>query len=201
MNMLVILAGGKSSRMGKDKVFLPLQNGESFLAHLYQNAIDVFDRVLISAGSSAHGDQIRAFFPETAIITDRYPEQGPMGGIVSVYEERHPETFAVIPADVPLADMDALAFLYEHCGSDACIYTAEGDRPEPLIAAYGTAFLEKLSAMRKEGNYRIRDAFSEKTQFFSAADLCLHLHGKEETALQKAFRNINTAEDYRKYIT
>lgn len=201
MNTLVILAGGKSSRMGKDKVFLPLQNGESFLAHLYRNAEAVFDHVLISAGSSVHTDQIRALFPEAEIIPDRYPEQGPMGGIVSVYEERHPKTFAVIPGDVPFADMDVLAFLYEHCGDDACIYAAEDGRPEPLIAAYGTAFLEKLSAMRKEGNYRIRDAFSENTQFFSAADLCLHLHGKEETALRKAFCNVNTEEDYRKYIT
>lgn len=201
MNTLVILAGGKSSRMGTDKVFLPLQNGESFLAHLYRNAKAVFDRVLISAGSSAHTDQIRALFPEAEIIPDRYPEQGPMGGIVSVYEECHPEKFAVIPADVPFADMDALALLYDLCGDDACVYSAEEDRPEPLIAAYGTTALEKLSAMRKEGRYRIRDAFSERTKFFSAGDLCMHLRGKEETALRNAFCNINTTEDYRKHIT
>ena len=57
MNALVILAGGKSSRMGKDKTFLPYQ-GTTFLGYLLQKADGIFDRVLISVGSREHGNAI-----------------------------------------------------------------------------------------------------------------------------------------------
>ena len=52
MRTIVILAGGQSRRMGEDKIFLPYRDA-SFLEHLVKRASDVFDRILISAGSEA----------------------------------------------------------------------------------------------------------------------------------------------------
>ena len=57
MKTLVILAGGKSSRMGNDKTFLSIGE-ESFLVHLLKNASSRFDRLLVSAGSPSHAAQI-----------------------------------------------------------------------------------------------------------------------------------------------
>lgn len=200
MKTLVILAGGKSSRMGKDKVFLPVRQGGTFLGYLYQRASAVFGRVLISAGTAGHADQIRKLLPEAEVIPDAYHEQGPMGGIVTVFEQTGMEKTAVIPADVPFADMEVLAFLYEQCEGDACIYMPEKGLPEPLIGAYGKEILQKMGDLLKNGTRKIRLAFSDRTVFYAEEDILAEFPEKEKAGLQTAFRNINTTEDYTKYI-
>ena len=101
MKTIVLLAGGKSSRMGQDKIFLPYR-GISFLEHLILRSSEVFDHVLISAGSPEHTERIRCFLeasgavPQdliTDIIEDHYDSLGPSGGLMSEIEKAGPENF------------------------------------------------------------------------------------------------------------
>lgn len=214
MKTLVILAGGKSTRMGKDKIFLHIferakpgsgsaregSAGLTFIDYLYQKALPVFDQVLISAGSTEHAEKIEALLPEARIIPDRYESIGPMGGILSVYEETGIERFAVVPADVPGAELRVLSYFWEHCGEESCLLVCEGEM-EPLIAAYGKKTLSRMQELRKDGCYRLRKAFSEGTLLLTEKEIKAALPELSDTDLKKAFTNINTTQEYEAFQT
>ena len=103
MKCLAILAGGKSTRMGQDKVFLGIGE-ESFLERIFRNAVFVFDKIIISTDSEEHAGLIGNLdLKDVAIVTDHYRDCGPMGGLLSVMDEITEDRFAVIPVDVPLS--------------------------------------------------------------------------------------------------
>ena len=86
MKCLVILAGGKSTRMGRDKLFLRIGE-ESFLERIFNNAVFVFDKIIFSTDTEEHGKEILSVIPDAAVIVDRYKDCGPIGGLLTVMEE------------------------------------------------------------------------------------------------------------------
>lgn len=192
MKNLVILAGGKSVRMGKDKVFLPIRD-ETFIERLYASGREYFDRVLISTDTNEHAALIMDVLPkegqrEHEIIIDRYPDRGPLGALCTIFEETDLERFAVIPVDVPNASMD---FLLEQYEKPAPIIIAESDseKYEPLIGIYSReAYPILKEALDRNDNKVIRVIAGH----FEAVKLC--------GELKKAFRNVNTKTDYKELI-
>lgn len=90
----VILAGGKSSRMGEEKAAL-LRNNESMLAYTH--------RILKSAGINrvtVSGDKYD--------VSDIYPNLGPLSGIFSVLKKYQPEAMLIVPIDLPFIDEETL---------------------------------------------------------------------------------------------
>lgn len=185
--------------MGKDKIFLHLHDNETFLEHLYHNASGIFERIIISAGSEGHAAEIQKLLPGAEVVPDQYEEKGPMGGLVSVYEQTGTSRFAVIPVDVPFADMDVLSFFYEHCKDSACVLT-DGEHAEPLIGAYGMQMLKTLKNRLEREDYRMYAALSEDVKYYSFTELQKQITGKTEEELKAAFCNINTESDYRNYV-
>ena len=185
--------------MGKDKIFLHLHDNETFLEHLYHNASGIFERIIISAGNVEHAAEIRKLLPDSEVVPDQYAEKGPMGGLVSVYEQTGVSKFAVIPVDVPFADMDVLAFFFGHCTDSACVLK-EGKYAEPLIGAYGRQMLKTLKRRLEREDYRMYAALSEDVDYYSFTELRAQITGKTEEELKSAFFNINTESDYRNYV-
>ena len=155
MNTLVILAGGKSSRMGNDKTFLPYQ-GTTFLGHLLQKADGIFDQVLISAGSREHGNTIDQWVSKNPllcpglqpeIVIDCYDSIGPMGGLLSIFEQTRLEEFAAVAVDLPEAAMPVLAALLERCRQFASIQASRQMDLQPDL--YGT-YSERQAPVQKE---------------------------------------------------
>ena len=192
MKTLVILAGGLSTRMGRDKALLVI-NGETFIERICRNALIWFDRGIISAGSADHENRLKElpFLRESAVetVTDLYEKRGPLGGIVSVLESTDAESFAVISTDVPGADMEVLLRLYderERLGVKAACLELEG-HVEPLIAAYGRTALPDFKRALEEGNNKIRAALREDDIAVIRAD---------NRDVANAFANINTPKEY-----
>ena len=123
----VVLAGGKSSRMGRDKATLELA-GEPLLLHAR--------KVLLAAGCSRVllSGAPRPNWTEEAII-DVAPESGPVGGIISALraismQSALPMTVVFVPVDTPLLSPELLQDLVKDIGeNDGC--TIE-DAPLPL---------------------------------------------------------------------
>ncbi len=120
MKTLVILAGGKSSRMGTDKTFLEY-NGRTFLQILLDEANKHFGRVIIAGGNKEHALKIYEYIKASGmrasikpeILEDKYDSIGPMGGIMSVFEQTKLREFAVTAVDCPNASMEVLAHLLD----------------------------------------------------------------------------------------
>ncbi|MCF0142007.1 MAG: molybdenum cofactor guanylyltransferase [Parasporobacterium sp.] len=214
MKSLVILAGGKSSRMGQNKVFLEYK-GETFLERIAVNASAFFDRIYISADSEEHISQILAMPRIKELnkkgsfiipICDACQGIGPMGGLMSVMEKASEPLLAVIPVDVPDGDMETLSLMWNEMSAHA--YTKEdttkallladdSGRVEPLIGVYKTAALENFRSLSAKGRYKIVDAFSEGELVpLTEEKLREKYPALAEKDLKKCFCNINTMSDY-----
>jgi molybdopterin-guanine dinucleotide biosynthesis protein A len=131
----LVLAGGQSRRMGRDKALL-LRDGQSQLAHMVSLLDAVVERVFVSARSEQTGDAERSRFE---LIVDRYDDMGPIAGILSALQEYPEVDWLVVACDLPNIDDSTLRFLLENI-SDNQPFTAfrssHDGLPEPLCAVY-----------------------------------------------------------------
>jgi molybdopterin-guanine dinucleotide biosynthesis protein A len=114
----LILAGGRSRRMGRDKASLPW-HGQPLLDHL--------SAVLRDAG--AQSVQVAGRQPDGCGIPDQWPEAGPLGGLASSLPMLVDGTLIVVPVDLPLLDGQLLMPLLDPGAAPACRYV---DQPMPL---------------------------------------------------------------------
>lgn len=91
----LILAGGKSRRMGYRKSSLRL-NGTTFLDKLIFELRD-FPEILVSVDDAARHPEI-----PYSMIDDRYSDCGPMSGLYSALSVCESDALLVLPCDVPL---------------------------------------------------------------------------------------------------
>ncbi|GAB2891038.1 molybdenum cofactor guanylyltransferase [Microbulbifer echini] len=95
----VVLAGGRSSRMGRDKALLAHPERGSFLQHAEGLLRALPLTQVVTSGTRPGG------------IEDLVPEQGPLGGLYSVVQATGADAALVIPVDMPLLGRDLLAEL------------------------------------------------------------------------------------------
>ena len=105
LNSAVILAGGKSSRMGEDKALMPFGGCNSMAEYQYKRLKKIFKNVYISAKDNK-------FNFDAKIILDRYKQSSPMVAIASILEELQ-EDFFLISVDMPLLSLEAIKNLKE----------------------------------------------------------------------------------------
>ena len=91
----VILAGGKSSRMGTDKALLEL-NGKKFIEQISEE-LDWFEEKII-----AHGNNRELSGTSWTLISDSYPNHGPIGGIHAALSVCQSDALFVVTCDIPL---------------------------------------------------------------------------------------------------
>ena len=180
--------------MGKDKVFLLISN-ETFVERLVCGGQKFFDRILISTDTEEHAAKIGQTLKEKLgdgaanikILTDQYPDTGPIGALCTIFEETDLDRFAIIPVDVPNADMDFLRKLYDGQSTQPIVIARKGNgKYEPLTGIYSReAYPILKEAMQREDFKVIRVI----TGHFEEVPL--------DEKQQKAFRNINTENDYK----
>ncbi len=151
----VILAGGKSRRMGRDKLRLSL-SGETMLARAVRRFGEAFDRVVVSVGEKGTDDVVSAEW-----VADVFPGCGPMAGLHAALRYCGEDVF-LTAADMPFADPAAARLIAEKCGdADACIMTDESGRPEPLFSFYRIAALPWAEKALREGRRSMRELFAD----------------------------------------
>lgn len=181
----VILAGGQSRRMGRDKLALTV-DGEPLLARAVRRFSAVFSRVLVSTASPER-------YPELGNkrVYDRYPGAGPLAGLHAALAEAGEDVF-LVGGDMPFADPEKAVKLISLCGDcDACVLLDENGRREPLFGYYRYSALEKAEALLKAGRNRMAGLLSAlNVREVSPAELG---EGSEDL-----LRNLNKPEDYEK---
>lgn len=130
----LVLAGGRSRRMGRDKALLS-HAGRSQLAKTYELVASVTARAFVSTRAGQRDDPERSRFPR---IVDRYDDLGPVAGILSAMDEEPGVDWLVVACDLPNLDRDTLEFLLQHrAAAPFTAYSSSYDGlPEPLCAVY-----------------------------------------------------------------
>lgn len=151
----IILAGGKSRRMGVEKGLAQLK-GRPLIAYAIDLMQQLAGTILISANSKAYDA-----FP-FELIADLMPDSGPMGGIYSCLQKSETDINLVVSCDTPFIKPDLYRYLLDQVRGHACVAPWHGENLyEPLCAVYHRSLLADFSRFIKAGNFKIPDLFEE----------------------------------------
>ena len=131
----LVLAGGESRRMGRDKALL-VRDGHSQLAHIAALLEGITERVYVSSRQDQQDDPERSRFEN---IVDRYEGIGPIAGILSAMDAQSNADWLVVACDLPNIDEATLSFLIEKSNTKQPFTAFKSNfdgLPEPLCALY-----------------------------------------------------------------
>jgi molybdopterin-guanine dinucleotide biosynthesis protein A len=199
-----LLAGGKSSRMGRDKAFLKLSG-----VPMFQRTADLLTSLVtkttlvISASQQGNLDKTNDTNPYSTfglpMLVDSWPSAGPLGGIATALANAQSKWSLILACDMPFLTKEWLTFLLGRTAQsetdtalkiDAIV--PETNRGlEPLCAIYRASCAPILAAMLDRGVRKVTDAL---------ADLNLHRILENEwrqfSPDGNLFGNLNTWQDY-----
>lgn len=180
--LAVILAGGQSERMGRDKALLKLKE-HRFIDHLVREFSGLC-RVMISA---AHGDDYAGC--GVPVIADEHNGIGPIEGIRQSLRCSPSDHVFVCAVDTPFVRRDMMQYLAEFISSDYDAFVfREEERVHPLCGIYSRAALPVIEDMIGEGEYRLTKLLSRiRTKYVDIRTSCFD---------RSTLRNINTPDDY-----
>ena len=148
----IIFAGGKSSRMGRDKSLLPFAGYPTLTQYQYIRLQKLFKRVCISA------KEADKFNFEADVIPD-IVETGiyaPTAGFVSVFNHLDDERFFVLSVDAPFVEHDEIATLIAADGNDLDAVIAKTDSgSHPMCGIYHRSLAPHFETMLREDNHRL----------------------------------------------
>ena len=181
----MILAGGKSSRMGQPKALLPF-DGEPLIAHLVRQLGTLFtDTVVVAAAA-----QELPALPAT-IVRDGVAHQGPVGGIYYGLQAASQEICFVTSCDAPFLNLRLIAYLMAQIADYDVVVPYSQDRFQPLHAVYRKQVAPLLKAQLERGELRPIFLYDKVRTRKITEDEMLPL---DPASL--SFVNMNTAADY-----
>lgn len=131
----LVLAGGKSRRMGADKAAL-VSGGETQLGRAVRLLARHLDMVFVSTRTEQADDPVRREFAQ---IVDRYENLGPVAGILSAMDEYPECSWLVLACDLPNIDDTTIEFLLQNASQEhpaTAFQSIVDELPEPLCAVY-----------------------------------------------------------------
>ena len=180
----LILAGGKSSRMGGEHKGSLSMGAETFTAHLVSQLRPLADKLWLS-----YGETVQQEIDGCIIVRDEYIDCGPMGGLHAGLKACSSEILLVAACDMPLLKRD----LYDHLmellpGYDGVVPVTYGQM-HPLAAIYTKALLPIIEQALKDGNFRLRTALEQA-----------NIRYVDVPQFRVMLNNINTREEYQAFL-
>ncbi len=174
-----ILAGGKSSRMGRDKSRLPFGKYQTLLEYQYHRLSPLFTTTIIS---SKQKNLLQAPHIQDHISNTH----APMIALYSLLKQL--DSVFVIAVDMPFVDVEQIERLVDaHRGGNFDISVAQDSSGiHPLCAIYNNTALPQIRVMLAQHNYRL-------------TDLLNNLNTKQVLFEQNSgFINLNYYHEYKK---
>jgi molybdopterin-guanine dinucleotide biosynthesis protein A len=181
----VILAGGKSSRMGKNKALLSY-HGKRLIDAPIAILTRIFSNVVLSVREA--NDYAGYSLPK---IADQYDAIGPIGGICSILKSGYSRIFCVA-CDMPFLNEALITHLCGISGFDAVIPVWEG-REEVLHAVYSDTLIPRFEEVIQSRQYKLIHALSSSNVRYIG-----HEEIRRFDPTGDSFKNVNTPGDYEK---
>ena len=147
----VLLAGGKSRRMGYDKACIEVA-GQPLIAKSLDLLCHYFERVLIS------GDRPDLAQSEIPAIADIYPGSA-LGGLYTGLQAAKTDWIFVAPCDMPYPDSRILELLVKQRSGFDAVVPRIPEGYEPVFALYHKNCLQHMEEMLQQDQYRIYDFY------------------------------------------
>lgn len=153
----VIIAGGRSRRMGRDKLLLPLE-GVPLIERVVGALTDVVDELILALRPGQLQPHFQTALP-LRTVRDPAPDLGPLGGLIAALSAGDAAHYLAVAGDMPLLQPPLLAHLLtEARGHDVqAVVPLNDGEPEPLCAVYRQDCLPVMQALVDEGRRSLRD--------------------------------------------
>lgn len=182
---MIVLAGGKSSRMKTNKAFLPFKN-TPLIETIINKLRDSFFEVIVVTNTVSLYSHLKA-----RIVSDIIPECGPLSGIHAGLMASTCHYNFVLACDMPFVDVELVQYLISLAPGYDVVVPVVGGFYETSSAIYAKSCIPYIEAHLKRGSHKVINLYSDvKT---------LPVYEKELShycKVDQAFLNLNTPHDY-----
>jgi molybdopterin-guanine dinucleotide biosynthesis protein A len=185
METAVILAGGKSVRMGRNKALLEFGR-ETLIERLHRTLKEAFKEVFISAN-----DPEAYAFLDAPVIRDIYEDGGSLAGVHAGLSHCRAESCFFLACDMPFVDVELIRYLDRYAHDYDIVIPVSRNGLEPLHSFYSRRCLPYIEEQLDGGNLKIIDFFSLVKMREVGVD---EMHEFDPDEL--SYFNINTQEKY-----
>lgn len=193
METAIILAGGKSSRMGFDKQFLKLQD-KYMIEVIIEKLEKAFDEIIIVTGRPEEYAKYGY-----KLVEDEVKDFGPLAGIHVGLKSSGSLHNYIVACDMPFIDINYIKYMRElisrHEGKVDGVITRLGKWIEPFNAFYSKSLIPRIEEGMKKGNRQIN-------LMLQGADILYvsETKAREFSPDWEMFTNVNTFKDYEDII-
>jgi molybdenum cofactor guanylyltransferase len=184
----IVLAGGISRRMGKDKALLPI-NGQPMIRSLIQSLIPVSRDVIVSLNDAERHEKLKPSLPAgVRVVYDERPGQGPLMGIYAGLKASETDVNLVVACDIPEIDPGFITEMRSSTGDhDVVVSVDKEGRTNALLAMYRRSVIPLIKKQLDEGQKKIVLFYPQcRVKYVPLRDGAW-------------YRNINTMDDYLTY--
>lgn len=184
----VILAGGKSSRMGFNKEFLKV-DGESLIKRNILALESIFREIIVVTNNPEHYSELKVI-----TVQDIYFQKGPLSGIHTALKRSSSEYIYLLACDMPEVDISFIKWMMRIVDkkNPEIAVVRRGDNIEPFNGFYSVKLIERTEELLKKDRLAIRNLMEESIVEF------IDLH--EVKSKRDIFLNLNTREELERYM-
>ncbi len=181
----IVLAGGKSERMGENKSLLSI-GGKKMIEHIIDQLDNHFSEIIISSNNKE-----LHLLTNKKIVKDKDIDKGPLMGILSCLEVSTYKKNFITACDIPEININLIHRMLTTAENyDIVVPIHDNKFIEPLFAVYSKNVLNELKNMLYNSQERkIRKLFDRVNTYYYPID---------DTSW---YKNINTKDDYKNFIT
>ena len=192
MKSVIILCGGRSKRMGKDKGSMVL-NGKPLILHVLDIVKEVADEIIIvlrDKNQFFEYSKILGNVNDVSVVCDKLIDQGPLIGILTGLNSLKSDKALILPCDSPYITKNFILnifVIFESSNYDAVVPIWDNGHIEPLHSIYKKNILNSIDNLVDNGKRDVSSLINSlNVNFVDVEDLDPTLF---------SFQNMNTIKD------
>ena len=195
----IVLAGGRSRRLGRAKALEPFQ-GEPLIRRVIDRLSRITDDLVFVVNDHEQASALPISSRDTdltyEIVIDKYPDGGSLGGIYTGLLAANSQWAFVVACDMPFLNVELMRHMLSmRDGQDVVVPRTDG-YPEPTHALYNKSCLPFIEKRLKRDDLKIARFFDEiRVRFLDEAEV----RGLDGDLL--SFFNVNTQDDLDRALT
>ena len=187
----IVLAGGKSLRLGYDKVLETIGNTSLLERVIYRVSLLSSEVIIVTANEPTNLELVD--YPKLRILCDTYPGKGPIGGIYTGLVISTSFYNLVVASDMPFLNQNLLHYMIQLSANCDLVVPRVGNLVEPLHAVYTKKCLATIEQMIKQDKLSVNQLFHlVKTRYVEAEEI------ERFDPKHLSFFNINTKADLKR---
>ena len=187
----IILAGGKSKRLGRNKAVEPL-SGKSLVTHAFDRLQEVADEIIIVTS-----EELASLpYPEgSSVIVDVFPGRGPLSGIFTGLSAAKNQYCIAVGCDMPFLNEKLLRHMVERCAGFDAVVPKIGTAVEPLHSVYSRSCIPAIKAQLEAEINQIAALFNSVRVYYMGEQEC-----REFDPDLESFINVNDQHDLKNAV-